>query len=121
MIWRVALWTALGALVIIFFGIKLLMAEPIDKGAWFESLRYPCPTTSAPGATCSCCNISDCKEVDPADVDWRDGSWLAPVGGELTPIPNGKVLLNKVHPEGKAVVCANGKKLYCFVRPGMGS
>lgn len=83
-----------------------------DRGSWFKSLKQP--LTGA-----SCCDVSDC--VAAPDAQKRDGQWWATVQGEMTPIPNEKILRDKWSYDGKAYVCSGyGRRIYCFVEPGGG-
>jgi hypothetical protein len=82
-----------------------------DRGVWFKSLRQP-------GTGYSCCDISDCRRTD---ADWRDGQWWAVVSGEWTPIPADREL-EKQSIDGDAYVCSSPtRRIYCFVRPTLGS
>lgn len=79
-------------------------------GDWFKSLRQN--TTGA-----SCCDVADCQITR---ADWR-GQWFAEVQGEMTPIPDDKVLKNKGSPDGEAYVCSGyDRRIYCFVPPWSG-
>lgn len=79
---------------------------------WFKSLKQP-------GSGFSCCDKSDCRRTD---ADWRAGQWWAVVSGEWTPIPQDKVLLDKQSIDGDAYVCSSpNRRIYCFVRPDIGS
>jgi hypothetical protein len=78
---------------------------------WFRSLKQP-------GSGFSCCDISDCKRTE---ADWRGGQWWAVVSGEWTPIPRDKEL-DKQSLDGDAYVCSSpNRRIYCFVRPDIGS
>lgn len=83
-----------------------------DRGAWFKSLKQP--LTGA-----SCCDISDCRAAP--DAKHEGGQWWATVDGEMTPIPNDKILKNKWSFDGAAYVCSGyGRKIYCFIPPDGG-
>lgn len=106
--WTCAAFVALAAL------LALILAGPAGaqtKGEWFKSLKQP-------ETGFSCCDISDCKRTE---ADWKDGQWWADVNGAYTPIPPDKEL-DVMSFDGEAYVCnsPNGK-IYCFIKPGMGS
>ena len=112
-IWRVALIGAI-ALGGIVWAIATARGQEIDRGAYFKSLRQP-------KTNYSCCDISDCKQLDDDSAEYREGQWWAVVDDEWTPIPQEKVLTDKMPLEGRAVVCSSPtRRIYCFVRPLMG-
>jgi len=91
--------------------VLVFPADAQDRGSWFKSLKQP-------GSGFSCCDISDCKRTE---ADWRGGQWWAVVSGEWTPIPRDKEL-DKQSIDGDAYVCSSpNRRIYCFVRPDIGS
>lgn len=110
------LWIAgILALAGIVWAVGSARGQEQSRADWFKGLRQP-------DTGYSCCDISDCKVLQAGDVDWADGGWKANVDGEWTTIPDNKILNDKMHPEGLGVVCASpARRIYCFIRPGMGS
>ena len=91
--------------------VLVFPADAQDRGSWFKSLKQP-------GSGFSCCDISDCTRTE---ADWRGGQWWAVVSGEWTPIPRDKEL-DKQSIDGDAYVCSSpNRRIYCFVRPDIGS
>lgn len=103
--------------------------SPLSK--WFRTLNIP---DSNPPI--SCCDDSDCRVV-PAKFE--DGKWFAflshqthkdaPSPGIWIPIPEFRIVQDKQHPSGSAVLCwmstgPNSARLgvgtLCFVPPGAG-
>lgn len=74
---------------------------------WFLSLKQP-------GSGVSCCSISDCRMTDlkiEGQHYWakdQEGNWLE--------IPDDKILRIS-NPTARAVLCAAGGHVYCFVPP----
>ena len=84
-----------------------------DRGAWFKSLRSP-----ATGQ--SCCDLADCKRTE---ADWKGEGWVAHYpDGEPVQVPNA-IILDKPSIDGEAYLCSHpqSKKLFCFIRPDIGS
>lgn len=82
-------------------------------GRWFRGLRIPTPQGG------SCCDESDCVRTTAR----HDGQqWLAitPDGDEV-PVPAGRILADKAHPAGAAVLCwRRAIGVICFVPPQTG-
>lgn len=84
-----------------------------DRGAWFKSLKQP-------GSAISCCDVSDCRRAP--DANWQAGQWHTTIEGEMTPIPNDKVVRDPPSIDGAAYVCAApSRHVYCFIPPSPGS
>lgn len=115
------LWMAL--IIVAFLALVWAIATfapPVlaqDMGAWYKSLRMP--TTGI-----SCCDISDCKRTQArfTEEGWKaklpDGSWVS--------VPETRILWDKEHPTGAAVLCAsphpqNYGQVFCFVPPSGGT
>ena len=107
----------IGALAIIaiasLFIAWAVPADAQDRGAWFKSLMRPDVGTS-------CCDTSDCRRA--VDADWREGQWWTRLAGQMTPIPDAKVLRDPPTIDGEAYVCAApDRTVYCFIPPSPGS
>lgn len=82
---------------------------------WYKSLKQP-------GTEVSCCDVSDCHEVEART---KDDHWEVFVGSKWWAVPNTKVLKNKENPTGSAVSCfsrfspQDEPYFYCFVAPSM--
>jgi hypothetical protein len=83
-----------------------------ETGDWFKSLHQPVTGVS-------CCDISDCRSTTARQMP--DGHWEASLDQKWVSIPPDKIIADKVHPAGEAVICANPAGIiYCFTRPGAG-
>lgn len=87
------------------------------RANWYKSLK------TEYGA--SCCDISDCKEVDARTVN---GYWEVRIADKWYRVPQEKILKGKDNPTGSAVACYSQYKdevlfvegqpvFYCFVEP----
>ena len=88
------------------------------RGQWYKSL------TDNNGR--SCCDISDCKEVEARTIN---GYWEVNIKEKWYKVPADKILKNKENPTGSAVACYsqfqnevtyddNGQPVFfCFIEP----
>lgn len=85
-----------------------------DVRAFFKSLTQP---TSGG----SCCDLSDCRQVES---EWKDGTWYARavVKGWLA-IPKDKIIHNKPNIMEKAILCTSpgDTSIYCFLPQDFGT
>lgn len=80
---------------------------------WYKSLRQPI-------SGISCCDESDCR---PTRARMSDGGWwqAQTPSGQWVDVPAARVIMDKGHPSGAAVLCsAPSGHVYCFVPPGAG-
>lgn len=123
----VVLLIAGAAIVVAMALIGASKSVPADDASkiheWFKSLTQPI-------SKASCCDMSDCKVMNPEDVVWQAGQWWyvnrdmpPPAKPMLVPVPDEKVLHDKAGqgPDGLPVLCRNGPVLYCFVPPDSSS
>ena len=100
-------------LLVAAISIMSVGANAQDRGDWFKSLRQP-------GSGQSCCDLADCKRTE---ADWKGEGWVAHYpDGEPVRVPN-SIILKKPSIDGDAYLCSHpqSKKLYCFIRPDIGS
>ena len=103
-----------------------------SRGEWFEKLKTPSGE--------SCCNLSDCRQIQ---AEWRADTegWWALVNGTWRPVPADKVLTSPRSIDGAAYLCMGSDSggdaldgqgylpgnvrlrgaIYCFVPPDFGS
>lgn len=87
-----------------------LRALQEERATWFRSLKQP-------ESGMSCCDVSDCRRTA---WDRKGDQWFAEIEGNMTPIPDKKVLQDKPSIDGDAYVCAGPRgTIYCFVPPSM--
>lgn len=104
--WMITVCLAL--LLAILWPIISFGAEP-TAGDWFKTLRQP-------GTGISCCDESDCRQID--DDQWRVGAdgYEVILHGQWVKVPDNKVLDRPDGPIKRAVLCAM-QNIFCF-RPG---
>jgi hypothetical protein len=90
------------------------MAQKSPLKRYFESLFMP--DTPIP---VSCCDESDCRVTQ---VKNENGRWYAYIHevNDFVEIPERKIIHDKPHPAGSAVVCWLDNRVLCFVPPGGG-
>lgn len=84
-----------------------------SRAEWFRSLKQP-------GTGISCCDESDCKRTR---ADWTGTGWIALApDGTVVDIPPDKIIHDKQHPAGSAVMCwlPGSRTVLCFVPPAAG-
>ena len=67
----------------------------------------------------TCCDESDCR---PTRVKFENGTWFAYIReiDEFVEIPENRIITDKPHPSGSAVVCWMNSGVLCFVPPEIG-
>lgn len=87
-------------------------ADPNSPTArWYRSLTIP-------GTDYSCCNDADCRQTAARFVG---GAWEAHTpDGDWVPVPANRIIKDKVHPGGSAVLCFLAGRVMCFVPPQAG-
>jgi hypothetical protein len=85
-----------------------------DISKWYKSLERP----DLPGI--GCCDTSDCRPV-PARLN-TNGIWEVFLEKEniWIIVPEVKIIKDKNHPSGSAVLCHIGDHIFCFVKPAIG-
>ena len=83
------------------------LAHDGTHDAWMESLQQPNGS--------SCCNRMDCAPTDAWRLSGEHYSVF--LAGEWREVPPERVITNRGNPVGRAVLCAMGAHIFCFV-PG---
>lgn len=99
-------------------GALILLALPAlahthgEHAEFYRSLLQP-------GSSVSCCDNKDCRTTD----DWREtaNGYDVRLAGEWVSVPPNKVLSDRPNPTGHAVICHNGRTIYCFLPIGSGA